>query len=333
LVLTVWFGVAGFLVPMKHTNYRNALVFNTLVNNDMIPCVASTVVEYAHELAGNPISYSEEVPLSMHLLAAPTNSKFDLLVTNGARLYPCEKYKTPKERASGVLITCLIGLPNGTFVSDCWNGYISIWDQDALFVITSWRSSTFKVRALGVLSENLLVSGDDHLRIWELSTKTQISEAITGDVQALCVGHHGTIYASNERGCLFAFTFNSENNSLQKILGIRHGELILSLAGTHRGQLLAGFAGGDVYMWEDVYQGATTVARCDARVLAIIVLPDGRFVTGCDNDEVQIWDVESGLVQRLHDGTPHSTLESMEFAVLKTGYLVCGNRHFLSVWK
>jgi WD40 repeat protein len=319
---------------MKYTNYRNALVFNTLVNNNiLIPCVASTVVEYAHELAGNPVSYSEELPFPMHLLAASTNSKFNLVVTNGARLHPCEKYEAPKERAFGVMITCLIGLPNGTFVSGCWGGYISIWDQDASFVIAYWRSSRFKVRALGVLSENLLVSADDHLRIWDLPTKTQISEANMGNVQALCVGHHGKIYASNERGYLCAFTFNSENKSLQKILGIRHGEVILSLAETHRGQLLAGFAGGDVYMWEDVYQGATTVGRCDARVLAIIVLPDGRFVTGCDNDEVQIWDVDGGLVQRLHDGTRHSTLESMEFAVLKTGYLVCANRRFLSVWK
>lgn len=327
-------GCVRFLQAMMYTNYKAALAFNTLVKNNMlIPCVASIVVEYAHELAGDNMSYSRNIPYPMHPVAAPTNSKFELVVTNGPQLHPCEKYEAPEQHNFGDLITCLVGLPNGSFASGSWHGFISIWDQDAACVVANWRLGKIKVRALGVLSENLLVAADDRLSVWEISTQRQISEACTDYVRALCIGNNGTIYVSNERCYLFAFTFNVESNSLQKIFTIQKEEIILSLAETHCGRLLAGSAGCFVYMLKNFDKNMTVVARCNARVLALIVLPDGRFVTGCDNYEVQIWDLGNGLVQRLHDGTRRSTAESMEFAVLKTGFLVCANRHFLSVWK
>jgi len=320
---------------MHETYWSRYIQYALLDGTLLISNIAAIVVEYAHELTGNLVSICET---RLSDFAVPTTSEFDLVMASGPFLRACEKYQAPDMHLymdPDNNITCVVGLPDGRFATGSFSGCISIWDRFLLSKTAEWKPRNKMVHALGVLSDDLLVSADNSLCIWEISTQRQIAAALTGNVLALCIGHDGKIYVSTEFAHVIVLTFDAVNHQLQQLFNFcPTGKPIRSMAETHCGQLLAGCDTGEVFTWDGIGNKMKLMMQCPASVIGLVVLPDGRFVTGCRNYQVRIWELhEAKCIQTLHDGRENAVANSMAFAVLKNGYLVCANSRYLTVWK
>jgi WD40 repeat protein len=260
------------------------------------------------------------------------------VMASGPFLRACDKYQAPDLHLyinSENNIACVVALPDGTFATGSLSGCISIWDRFLLRKTAEWKPRNMKVHALGVLSDDLLVSADCALYIWEIATQRQMCTSFTGHVLALCIGRDGTIYVSTEGSHIIVLTFDAVNHQLHQLCFFYPtGKPFRSIAETHCGQLLAGCDTGEVFTWNGVDNEMKLVLRCPASVIGLVVLPDGRFVAGYHNYQVQIWDLqEAKCIQTLYDGRQYAIASSMAFAVLKNGFFVCANSRCLTVWK
>jgi serine/threonine protein kinase len=165
-------------------------------------------------------------------------------------------------------VTALGILPDGRLVSGCAEGYIKIWNADTGTCEEAFSAHTNEVRGFIVLSEKQLISysSDGTVVAWDITTWS--SETIrTGldsikSVVALPSGVSGGVSGGGFAACSYFEYKDDRNNS--------------------------------IHVWKDsaapctLFKGHTDMVEC------LLVLPDGRLVSGSHDCNIRVWNISTG---------------------------------------
>lgn len=290
--------------------------------------LSEIVAHYSHQLQGVVVHEQKSVS---HLLVAHDDKLYE---ANRNRVFDFFKgnqdlYFPPCLHAS--TIRCLASVPGGV-ASGSIDGTVCIWNSEATRVVRSWKAHDSQIVALAATDDMFAVSCINVVSVWILESAEQVCTVYTdGAVTTVAFLSNHHIAVGFDSGRIQILNIQSQRSVAIEA----HTMAVRAVAGLHTGTLVSAAPDAWVHVWTP--SGAHVHAiRLDSSVLALAVLPDGRFVTGCDNNSVRVWDPRTfECVQTLSTGPPSLYISFRDFTlvVLQSSKLVVANGSSLIVYK
>jgi WD40 repeat protein len=290
--------------------------------------LSEIVARYAHQLQGVVVHEQQSVS---HLLVAHDdklyeayrNRVFDFFKGYQDLYFPPCLYTST--------IRSLAAVPGGV-ASGSINGTVCIWNSAATRVVRSWKAHDQLIVALAANNNMLAVCCVNIVSVWILETDEQVWMVHTdGAVTTLAFLSSQRVAVGFDSGRIQIFDIRS-----QRCVAIdAHKMAVRAVVGLHIGTFVSAAPDAWVHVWTPSGDHVHAI-QLDSSVLALALLPDGRFVTGCDNNSVRVWDPRTfECVQTLSTGPVGLYISTRDFClvVMQNGNLVVANGSSLLIYK
>jgi len=262
-------------VNKQNTNLQFMSCLNLLLDC-LVADTAKIVLEYAHELRGNLVCTRDLV-----FDCVVAQGQDCLLGAKSKHLHYICKNNTKVDVGSPVF--SLLALSNGDVACGTEDGVVKVFRDQKLHFTLKLEGRCGLVTAMAELAENKIVVGlsDGQIFLWSRG----VSKKLTNNY---CIVT-GLLPLSDEH-----FLFCDENGKVCKSrAGVwiqsfdRHTHFATSMVRIG-GKIVSACLDGNIHISES--GKPVKLIAFHSPVLAMCVLPDGRLVVGCDNQEVTIWD-------------------------------------------
>jgi len=290
--------------------------------------LSEIVARYAHQLQGVVVHEQKSVS---HLLVAHDdklyeayrNRVFDFFKGYQDLYFPPCLYTST--------IRCLAAVPGGV-ASGSIDGTVCIWNSEATRVVRSWKAHDSQIVALAATHDMFAVSCINIVSVWRLETAEQVCTVYTdGAVTTVA-------FLSNYHIAVGFFSGRIQILHIQSQRSVAieaHKMAVRALVGLHTGTLVSAAPDAWVHVWTASGDHVHAI-QLDSSVLALALLPDGSFVTGCDNNSVRVWDPRTfECVQTLSKGPVYLYISTRDFCLvaMQNGNLVVANGSSLIIYK
>lgn len=267
----------------------------SLVLEHLVADTANIVLEYAHELKGNLV-YTYDLVFDFVV----AQGKDSLVGAKSKCLHYIHKKNTKIDL--GTPVFALLALSNGDIACGTENGVVKVLRDQKLHANLQLDGRCGVVTAMAELAENNIVIGlsDGQIFLWRhgASKKLANNYCIVTELLPLTDEHflycdeHGKVYKSRAGVWVQLYDRHTRSASCMVKIG---------------GKIASSCMDGNIRIVEN--DKPVKLIAFNSPVLAMCVLPDGRLVVGCDNQEVTVWDpVKSVKVQTLQKGSRKSLL-------------------------
>lgn len=228
-------------------------------------------------------------------------------------------------------IRSLASIPGGV-ASGSIGGTMCIWNSEATRVVRTWKAHDSQIVALAATEDMLAVCCINIVSVWDLETAEQVCAVLTdGAVTTVAFLANQHVAVGFDSGRIQILDVRSQRS----VAVDAHKMAVRALVGLHTGNFVSAAPDAWVHVWTPSGDHVHAI-HLDSSVLALALLPDGRFVTGCDNNSVRVWDPRTfECVQTLSTGPVGLYISTRDFCLvaMQSGNLVVANGSLLLIYK
>ena len=211
-------------------------------------------------------------------------------------------------------VKCLDVLLDGRVVSAAWGNVLSqdntlrIWDPGSGKCLQTLAGQSYSVDCLTLLPEERIVGGaiDGTLQVWNIAS-SQCPQSLGGREFGI------NCLALSQEGCLVSGTTDktlriwdpSSGKCLQALEG--HLSPVNRIALLPKGLMVSGAAGlvsqdNTLRVWDTATGQCLHTLEVQNRITCLVILPEGRVVSGSWNGTLSVWRAADGQCLRIIEG-------------------------------